>query len=627
MKRRVIIAIAVASMLSLTACHRIGKADMEVSIESIVDDVAITDEVAETEPVVEDEDDSVIAIVDAVGYIHQDSEVTLYELKDDEIIGAYTIPAKYVRLSYFVEGNYIYCSVYEESESQNVSDREWSYRAYNYKTGSEFFLSKEPGGAIAVKNGQVVVTSYNYDSEEYTERHFDVKTFREFPESVQKWIIPKDCYIVWNDEPDGTLRAPTISAELARNGHIMLYKYVGDWNDRHKKYFFFDGAWLKEVDEIDEVGRNIEIFYYDDKNIVYQVTDDYWHRKLINLDIETGEKSVIKDGLDVLLGTTEDGIVYFTEKVYKTDSVYDETIYSYDVANDRLNTLYFAAFKPGTGGDKPIKCISVKNGMVYARYNDGRVGDWCVLKDGEFKRLNINPKVYKVNEFGTVKCLEENVRCEFCDASLGEFVGEYIELNDTLSNKAQAITELIKEDTQNECDSILAEGELQLVKKAEDCEGYGHDFYTCEVTYEEFITGIRILGRYMAIDKEGYWYGGGAHGMESMEGFLYNLDTGKKTAFSEVFPGSEKDFKTIVAEKTKEDFLSEDSYNGYDWDDEDSIFEHAYDFISFENCPVMYGEEGITVVYPPYEMGCYASGYVIIFISYDDLGITAFSVD
>lgn len=39
----------------------------------------------------------------------------------------------------------------------------------------------------------------------------------------------------------------------------------------------------------------------------------------------------------------------------------------------------------------------------------------------------------------------------------------------------------------------------------------------------------------------------------------------------------------------------------------------------------MYGKYGINVVYPPYEMDCYASGFAIVFISYEDPGITAFN--
>ncbi|MBQ2100837.1 MAG: DUF3298 domain-containing protein, partial [Lachnospiraceae bacterium] len=79
--------------------------------------------------------------------------------------------------------------------------------------------------------------------------------------------------------------------------------------------------------------------------------------------------------------------------------------------------------------------------------------------------------------------------------------------------------------------------------------------------------------------------------------------------------------KKLVATKTQADFLSydEDMNPYYGGEDADSIYQKAYEYASLDASLITFEETGIYVIYSPYDMGPYASGFINIFISYEEL--------
>ena len=86
------------------------------------------------------------------------------------------------------------------------------------------------------------------------------------------------------------------------------------------------------------------------------------------------------------------------------------------------------------------------------------------------------------------------------------------------------------------------------------------------------------------------------------------------------YTGTEKQFKELVAEKTRDYYLSLDpNSNPFYTDDEDIIYSDAYDNVYLDDGNIEYLEDGIIYFYPPYLMGPYAAGYIDIFIPYSEL--------
>ncbi|MBP5472968.1 MAG: DUF3298 domain-containing protein, partial [Lachnospiraceae bacterium] len=141
------------------------------------------------------------------------------------------------------------------------------------------------------------------------------------------------------------------------------------------------------------------------------------------------------------------------------------------------------------------------------------------------------------------------------------------------------------------------------------------------VTDDWTVTGVGIIDdKYLTVNMGGYWYGGGAHGYPSRNQYLFDLETGEELSIEDFYTGSEKDFKTLVAEKTRDYYLSLDpNSNPFYTDDEDIIYSDAYENVYLEDGNIEYLEDGIIYYYPPYLMGPYAAGYIDIFIPYSEL--------
>ncbi len=132
---------------------------------------------------------------------------------------------------------------------------------------------------------------------------------------------------------------------------------------------------------------------------------------------------------------------------------------------------------------------------------------------------------------------------------------------------------------------------------------------------------MQILNeKYLTVDYSGYWYAGGAHGMPYMNQRLFDLSTGEEKTLQDFYRGSSKDFKKLIATKTKEDYLSyPENESPYFAGDADTVYQQAYDYALLDKGNLIFGKDGIDYYYPPYDMGPYASGYIFIHISYQEL--------
>jgi hypothetical protein len=225
-----------------------------------------------------------------------------------------------------------------------------------------------------------------------------------------------------------------------------------------------------------------------------------------------------------------------------------------------------------------------------------------------------------IYDYGTVDYDSESYECPYCGVPLYQKYAECMVIDSSISPKADVINAFLREKMEFFMEPDEALGFPNVVDDSE-CDYHKESPWQCRVTDDLNVGGVHLIGdHYMTVDMSGYWYGGGAHGYPNRNQYLFDLNTGENLELTDFYTGTEEEFKKLVAEKTKEDFLSY-SYDDSPYFSEDAgeIYDQAYEEASFETSNIEFTEDGIILIYPPYDMGSYAAGYIEIFISYKEL--------
>ena len=144
-------------------------------------------------------------------------------------------------------------------------------------------------------------------------------------------------------------------------------------------------------------------------------------------------------------------------------------------------------------------------------------------------------------------------------------------------------------------------------------------YYSYDLTFNNV---RRINDDYIQITYSDYVYWGGAHGMGGNIYCLFDLNSGKNVKLKDITPLTEEEFKDVVAEKSVE-FWRENSeifFTEYTPDSEKAMFDDFRNAVSLEDQVDFYSDV-VIYEYPPYLFAPYASGYIPIRLSYEDLKI------
>ena len=121
-----------------------------------------------------------------------------------------------------------------------------------------------------------------------------------------------------------------------------------------------------------------------------------------------------------------------------------------------------------------------------------------------------------------------------------------------------------------------------------------------------------------------YDYYGGAHGMQFNEHHLFDLNSGNELKLADLCDMNDDTFKNLIAMKTVADWKEDDSqyYESYEYNPDyaNELFDSVREYAS-KDMAVGFTETGIVVEYTPYQYGPYASGYIYVPVSYEELGI------
>ena len=154
----------------------------------------------------------------------------------------------------------------------------------------------------------------------------------------------------------------------------------------------------------------------------------------------------------------------------------------------------------------------------------------------------------------------------------------------------------------------------------DDCSYHEYDEDLFD-TYESLVWDVNIINdRFLTVDVVTYTMGvGAAHGYGTNYQLVYDLESGMRLTNKDIFKGTEEEFKTLMAQKTREYAEADpDEADRFFSSDPEEIYKSDYEIASFEDTNLQFFDDHLELVYLQYEMAPYAAGVFNIDISYED---------
>ena len=344
-------------------------------------------------------------------------------------------------------------------------------------------------------------------------------------------------------------------------------------------------------------------------------------QQIVKLNMNDGSREVLvepKYGLNTL-GFYE-GKIYYSYDQVKEFNMYVTHVCTYDTASGKDTELYSAGTMPGVNISPADEGFTIlPDGLYFANISGNELKWFKYTETGKAAPTEWVIDKIAALTYGKIEYRTAKYECPFCGITTGEYYRECFVLDKKYSDKADMINKQLKEifdsDNKNDIDNENIPGEVD----DSECEEHLDAPYMYCETDEDRVSDVHILaGHYIAIDMSGYWYGGGAHGYPERNELLFDLETGKKIEFKDIFKGSEQEFKEIAATATRKVYEEEPEL--FFAEDEDAVYTQAYESAGIEISYVEYGQDGITLIFYPYELGPFSSGFIEVPISYAELG-------
>lgn len=358
---------------------------------------------------------------------------------------------------------------------------------------------------------------------------------------------------------------------------------------------------------------------------ILSVSEDYVNYFYYLADMKTGKTEQITTGNISYIGIWDDIFYYCPEDgtIYKNKH---NVINAYDMKNKTTKELFSADVKPGDGFlNAGITDFNVVDDYIFYRDTDEN-GNFLRVYDISAGKLLDDKLGYNKSKFGDYAALEaydvrktSEKKQEYGNGAY--FLGyvEKVTLSSDIRNSDKINEDLRKlyEQEVNYCDGVE--------QQAYDCI-QEYDDFSMYFSYEYSLNSITEIGSdYLQIYFEYYEYQGGAHGYGGYTTKLYNLNTGEAVKLEDVCGVDFETFRKILVAKTIEDWKTAQDYvyyYDYDGDSDKEVDFYGQlmeDIVDFDRYPVWYGKDSLVVSYPPYTYGPYASGFIGIEISYEEL--------
>ena len=633
MKRKIIALFLTASLaaVALAGCGKVdttGKEDTQAEeTEAVAENEAETESSEEIETVIEEETTQVqpgeehllfvngydkFFIVDSKG--NKVNELDISELQDSEFT-EYTgvTPMEYAEGVLYLAGTYYEGDVF--CKDIVAYDLESKEHVAAYKVDKEEYVN-----AVDFYNGKVYVATYDYKgsgdtirtSEKVLEKDAEALKYT-VSDSPLNPVLTKISADVQSDK-DGAADnydfRKCFTRELEENGYLVAYKTgilrLYDENGNETGY---------PMDEDDYVS----IVGYDSDDILINVTRydiGKTERTLYCFDPKSGEKKIIDDSSKASTILYTDGFLYYYTDLSEEFGINNNHVYRYDPASNSSSLIYETRNVPGAVYNPGITGFTVINGEVYFVDVMDRSFKWVRVNYDEsgasYTDIYCTLKEIDKLKYGDVEYVSKTVKCPDCDTPLNKEYVEYFVFNDSVAHSAE----------------INAELKAQADLAVENYEDYGT---TCEehleypeqfcVTEETRVDNIRFIGEnYVSVDRSGYWYGGGAHGMPWNDYILFDLTTGEQKSLRDFYSGSDEDFANLMAEVAVRELETNKEFSNQVYNNEKEAVEASVkESTTLDNVTIKFEDKGVYVEYMPYVLGPFASGFVDLFVSYEEL--------
>lgn len=369
--------------------------------------------------------------------------------------------------------------------------------------------------------------------------------------------------------------------------------------------------------------RNEVVCHYDAYGIVYehyQAEGEPDASGIYYLDLQTDQKKKLleyaADQAYTNVLTYHGGLVYVVQEDQSEYGHSGYLVVAIDPQTGTRTDLFTEEDTPGIGYE--VRGGDVRNGLRIISgdlYYPAIVGSdlkWVRVGENGEGREDIGCPIQELPslKLGQITYESDEIKCPYCGTTLYRFYAECFRVNDDVSPESAKINADLKDAFLKFPEQDL---EYQKTLERDDSECEEHKEYPDQYgeTYESRVGEVKIMrDRYLVVYESSYWYGGGAHGQPGFGQFMYDLNTGRRMTIQDFFDGSEEDFKKLCAEKTVENMQSYGAEESpYFETDPDIVYQSAYEQNGFLS-QVDFMEDGVYLVYPPYEMGPFASGFI-----------------
>ena len=361
---------------------------------------------------------------------------------------------------------------------------------------------------------------------------------------------------------------------------------------------------------------NIEA--YDDRYVIYSETDDLGQTKFCRYDLDKdsvmdllvynwNNKSYTVIGLygDELYLSTEDGLEY---------GVKDDVVEAIDITSGSLEEVCRQSHIPGAGTTllEPDYAFEIIGDDIYTTTLEGSEITWSRIEGrgraATHKGIDCPIKTISAFKYGTVECSNGECECPYCGIPLFRYYTEVFQLDSEYSDQAEKINSVLKAafDQSVEAQETAVTSDDLTDEECDYHQEYPNQY--CE-TDDTTVSDIEVIAdRYLAVNMGGYWYGGGAHGYPTRNQYLFD-----QLGVRDFYDGSNEEFKQLCADATMTDYNQYAEYESpYFAEDAQAVYDQAYEEADLDASYVEFREDGAYLIYFPYDIGPYSSGFIEI---------------
>ncbi|MCR5216806.1 MAG: hypothetical protein K6C69_07675 [Lachnospiraceae bacterium] len=469
-------------------------------------------------------------------------------------------------------------------------------------------------------------------------------------------------YLHYQDMSDGTLKAEVYDAltgeAVEADRHLLdglnsleAYEYslsYGAWDhciladtvnygfipirDSEGNNYLYDGTNITPMEGAIQTGNLVD--FTQDYFIFYTASNkenDWTYDEIQVLSRKDGGITMISQNFSNYLGCTDQGLLYWSEPATGEGNGEYE-VYQYDLNTQKKDLLIHGKELLGVGITQGISGFTLISEQAFALVFNSETNDveWARLyvdPDGnpQQESLGVSVKHVAYMDYGTSQVISDVVTCPYCGKIIARYDAQVYQLDEGISMNSQELNAQFLEEAKTACENFKTY-EVYYPSSLEECQNTLHGEIPGIISFQEEVSHAGFIQEhFFTVDYDGYWFGGGAHGMPSRKHILINTDTGTILSFQDLYSGTEADLKTLVYDAVKADYekkrLEQGDYFQYFAQDGDEAATQALDYVSLNALPCRYEDTGIVIEFEPYLLGSFVAGYIEIFISYEDLGI------